>query len=328
MTASRTLQDDIDLLGGLLGEVIQAQEPVEAFALEERARALGKALRSGEEAAGEQLTALVTGLSIEEATVLVRAFTSYFRLVNLAEDNERVWRVRTREYRELPRPRRGSLREAIEIIAARGTSAESLRELLAQAEIRLVLTAHPTEARRRTTVAKLARVFAVLHELDERQPGVDDLARTRSRLAVTIQELWSSDEIRTVSPTPLDEVRAGLVYFDSTLVEVVPRLYRELEEAVEGAYPGAGIVVPPLLSFGSWIGGDRDGNPNVTAAVTLQTLGLMRQAALAFLERRVARLAERVSVSSLVTAPAGLLEPGARGRRRALPAAGGRAGAA
>jgi len=318
--ASRTLHDDIELLGGLLGEAIRAQEPAQAFALEERARALGKALRWGEETAGEQMSALVAGLSTGEATVLVRAFTSYFRLVNLAEDSERVRRVRAREHDALPAPRRGSLRDAIEIIAARGTSAESLRELLAQAEIRLVLTAHPTEARRRTTVAKLARVFAAIRELDERELGTDDLARARVGLAGTISELWSSDEIRAVSPTPLDEVRAGLVYFESTLFDVVPRLYRELEDAVERAYPEAGIVVPPLLSFGSWIGGDRDGNPNVTAAVTSETLGVMRRLALRFLERRVTRLAERVSVSSLVTGRAPLLEPALEASAERFPA--------
>ena len=309
MTVSRTLHDDIDLLGGLLGEVIQAQEPGEAFALEERARALGKALRSGEETAHEQLSTLVAGLSIDEATVLVRAFTSYFRLVNLAEDNERVRRVRAREQEDRTAPRRGSLREAMKIIAARDASAESVRELLANADVRLVLTAHPTEARRHTTVAKLARIFATIRELDERDHDVDDRAQMRTRLAGTIEELWSSDEIRVLSPTPLDEARAGLVHFDPTLFEVVPRLYRELEAAVESTHPGAGIVVPPLLTFGSWIGGDRDGNPNVTAAVTLQTLGLMRRLALDFLERRVTRLAERVSVSSRVTGRAPLLEP-------------------
>ncbi len=266
MTGSRTLHDDIGLLGGLLGEVIEAQEGTDAFALEESARTLGKALRSGDEAAGEQLAALVAGLSTAEAMVLVRAFTSYFRLVNLAEDNERVRRIRTREHNGFPAPRRGSLREAIGIIAARGTSAADLRELLGQAEIRLVLTAHPTEARRRTTVAKLARIFAGIRELDERDVEVAELTRTRARLASAIQELWSSDEIRAVSPTHLDEVRAGLVYFHSTLFDVVPRLYRELEDAVADAYPGAGIVVPPLLSVGTWIGGDRDGNPNVTSA--------------------------------------------------------------
>ncbi len=391
MTSSRTLHDDIGLLGGLLGEVIQAQEPAGAFVLEERARILGKALRSGEETAAERLAAPGGGLvdrgddrvgaRIHELLQALRSFewadlrcqaqntpanelvqvrvgldgscagdgrrsaTSgrrramaqptaprgkepatgswqrvadrsgtppdeprpvptrstqtrgdpYFSLVNLAEDNERVRRIRARGRKELPAPRRGSLREAIGIIAARGTSAESLQELLAQAEIRLVVTAHPTEARRRTTVAKLARVFAVIRELDDREVEAEELARTRGQLASTIQELWSSDEIRAVSPTALDEVRAGLVYFHSTLLEVVPRLYRELEDAVAGDYPGAGIVIPPLLSFGSWIGGDRDGNPNVTSAVTLQTLGLMRRMALDFLALRVGRLAERVS---------------------------------
>jgi phosphoenolpyruvate carboxylase len=307
--ASPRLSDDIGLLGGLLGEVIQAQEPAEAFMLEERARTLARALRSGDETAAEQLAALVEGLSVQETTVLVRAFTSYFRLVNLAEDNERIRRIRERERSEHPAPRRGSLREAIGIIAARGTSAASLQELLAQAEIRLVVTAHPTEAQRRTTVAKLARVFAVIRELDSTEIDADELARARAQLASTIQELWSSDEIRAVSPTPLDEVRAGLVYFHSTLLDAVPRIYRELEDAVEAEYPGAGIVVPPLLSFGSWIGGDRDGNPNVTPAVTLRTLGLMRRMALDFLTQRVGRLAERVSVSSVVTGPVPLLEP-------------------
>jgi phosphoenolpyruvate carboxylase len=306
---SRTLHDDVDLLGGLLGDVIQAQEATEAFALEERVRSLGKARRSGDESAGEQLADLVAGLSIDEATVLVRAFTSYFRLVNLAEDNERIRRIRAHERRESPAPRRGSLREAIGIIAARGTSAADLRELLAQADIRLVLTAHPTEAGRRTTVAKLTRIFAEIRGLDDREVEAEELAYTRARLASTIQELWSSDAIRAVSPTPLDEVSTGLVYFHSTLLQAVPRLYRELEAAIEDAYPGAGIVVPPLLSFGSWIGGDRDGNPNVTPAVTLETLGLMRRTALDLLGRRVELLAERVSLSSLVAGRAPLLEP-------------------
>ena len=138
----------------------------------------------------------VLGDSLEEATVLVRAFTTYFSLVNRAEDNQRVRRIRAHEHEAFPAPRRGSLREAIGIIADRGAGAAGLQELLAQAEVRLVLTAHPTEARRRTTVAKLARVFATVRELDERQLGPEGLARRRAQLAATIQELWSSDEIR------------------------------------------------------------------------------------------------------------------------------------
>ena len=127
MTPARILRDDIELLGGLLGEVIRAQERAEAFALEERARTLSKALRSGDETAREQLSALVEGLSIDEATVLVRAFTSYFRLINLAEDSERVRRIHAHERKSFPSARRGSLREAIEIIADRGTGAAACR---------------------------------------------------------------------------------------------------------------------------------------------------------------------------------------------------------
>jgi phosphoenolpyruvate carboxylase len=149
-----------------------------------------------------------------------------FASSNLAEDNQRVRRIRAHEHEAFPALRRGSLREAIGIIADRGAGAARLQELLAQAEVRLVLTSHPTEARRRTTVAKLARVFAKVRELDERQLGPEGLARRRTQLAATIQELWRCDEIRAVSPSVLDEVRAELVYFQSTLLDVVPRLSR------------------------------------------------------------------------------------------------------
>ncbi|MDP9366678.1 MAG: phosphoenolpyruvate carboxylase, partial [Chloroflexota bacterium] len=317
MPAARTLSDDVFLLGDLLGEVIQTQAGPAAFAMEEEARALGKAFRGGRREAGDELAALVAGAGVDEARVLIRAFTNYFQLVNLAEDNERVRRIRRREAEHHPAPRRGSVREAIRILADHGMGAADVQALLDRAEVKLVLTAHPTEARHRTVIDKLARIFAVIRDLDERRVLPDDLARARRRLAATIGELWSSEEIRAVSPTVLDEVRAGLVYFGSTLVHVVPRLYRDLEEALAETYPGAGLVVPSFLAFGSWMGGDRDGNPNVTPATTLETLGVMREAALRFLEGRVTELAGRISVSTWSAGPATLLEPAlADGRER------------
>ena len=187
--------------------------------------------------------------------------------------------------------------------------------MLAGAELRLVMTAHPTEARRRTTVEKLARIFARLRDLDERPPVPGDEAAARRAIAGTIQELWGSDEVRAASPTPLDEVHAGLVYFASTLHRVVPELYRELEAAVEEAYPGEEIAVPPLLTFGSWMGGDRDGNPNVTAAVTAEALEMMRTACLHLLEARIELLAQRVSLTERLVGPLGRAR---RTRSRAL----------
>jgi phosphoenolpyruvate carboxylase len=264
MPANRSLSDDVFLLGDLLGEVIRSQAGQASFELEEEVRALGKTFRTGSGAAGDQLAALVAGASVDEARVLIRAFTNYFQLVNLAEDNERVRRIRRREAETDPAPRRGSLHEAVRILADHGLTAADMQGLLDRAEVRLVLTAHPTEARRRTIIAKLARIFAVIRDLDERRLLPRDVARARRQLAATIAEVWSSNEIRAVTPTVIDEVRAGLVYFGSTLLQVVPVIYRELEEALAETYPEAALTVPTFLTFGSWIGGDRDGNPNVT----------------------------------------------------------------
>jgi phosphoenolpyruvate carboxylase len=317
MPTSRSLREDIHLLGGLLGEVIRTQAGQAAFALEEEARSLGKGFRAGRERSGDALAALVAAASDEEVRVLTRAFTSYFQLINLAEDNERIRRIRRREAEVHPAPRRGSLREAVRILADSGLGAREFQELLDRAEVRLVLTAHPTEARRRTIIDKLARVFATIRDLDERRLLPDDVDVARRRLASTVAELWSSDEIRAVQPTVLDEVHAGLVYFGSTLVRVVPQIYRDIEDALAEAFPGHSIAVPPFLRFGSWMGGDRDGNPNVTPQVTAEALRAMADAALRFFDDRLTELAGRISISTWATGPVGLLDPlleDARGR--------------
>jgi len=220
--------------------------------------------------------------------------------MNLAEDNDRVRRLRCRELDEAPAPRRGSLRDAIMRLAAGGTSAAELHDALARSEVQLVLTAHPTEARRRTTVNKLARIFALLRSLDERLPVPGEQEEVRRRIAAAVQELWATDELRAVSTTVLDEVKAGLIYFTSTLAQVVPALYRDLDAAVRESYPDHEVLVPPLLTFGSWMGGDRDGNPNVTPDMTAAALGLMKNACLTQLEQAIAALAGRITLSSRV----------------------------
>ena len=293
----RTFVDDHALLLELFTAVLTASAGEEAVALHERAAALGKRSRAGSSAATQELEELVAGLGLDDAQVLMRSLSRWFQLVNLAEDNERVRRLRRREHGLGDTPRAGSLRAAIQHLAERGTTAAELREMLDGSELRLVMTAHPTEARRRTTVEKLARIFARLRDLDERPPVPADEAEARRAIAGTIQELWGSDEVRAASPTPLDEVHAGLVYFASTLHRVVPELYRELEAAVEECFPGEEIAVPPLLTFGTWMGGDRDGNPNVTAAVTAEALDMMRTSCLHLLESRIELLAQRVSLS-------------------------------
>jgi phosphoenolpyruvate carboxylase len=308
-TAIRTFADDQDLLAWALREVIRVAEGDSALELHDRSVGLAGRVRAGEVGAAYELSGLVGDMSLADLQVLIRSLTCWFGLVNLAEDNERVRRLRAREARHVPAPRRGSPRQAIERLSESGTGAAELAAMLARAEVRLVMTAHPTEARRRTTVEKLSRIFGMLRALDERQPLPGDVELVRDQLVAAVQELWGTDELRAVSPTVLDEVRTGLVYFTSTLVDVVPTFYRELEAAVASSYPEREIPVPPLLSFGSWIGGDRDGNPNVTPAVTAETLELMRVACLRFLQQRVSDLASRVSLSARVTGPPDELEP-------------------
>ena len=299
MTSLRTFDADLELLGAALDDVCEASGAGEILALRRQAVELARLARAGDTAAGDRLEALIAGLEAPRIELLARSLTRWFQLINLAEDNERVRRIRARAEREAPAPRAGSIADAIHRLSDRGMGAEQLRALLAHAEVRLVMTAHPTEARRRTTIGKQARLFDELRALDERI-GRDPVA-ARARIRATVQELWGSDELRAISPTVIDEVRGGLVHFTSTLVDVVPRLYRELEVALREHYGEEDIAVPPLLRFGSWIGGDRDGNPYVTAQATVQTLALLREQCLRFLEGRVELLAGRLSFSARVS---------------------------
>ncbi|MEH3053222.1 MAG: phosphoenolpyruvate carboxylase [Patulibacter minatonensis] len=294
----RAFADDRALLREVLDRVIRAGEGEELLRTHHLAIALGERLRGGDESAAGELAEVIAALSSADLGTLARSLTRWFQLLNLAEDNDRIRRLRQRELEMGPRPRRGSVREAVHQIAADGVSAAELAGLLARAEVHLVMTAHPTEARRRTTLAKLARVFGLLRALDERRPTPDDQAVAADELTGAVQELWASDEIRAVSPTVLDEVQTGLAYLRTTIAETVPAIYRELEAAIAEAYPGADVPVPPLLRFGTWMGGDRDGNPYVTPSVTVETLAIMRAACLGFLRDQVIELSSRVSLSS------------------------------
>jgi phosphoenolpyruvate carboxylase len=299
-TGLRDFDSDVALLTAALDEVIAVEGGAELLELRGRAVDLTRRARAGDERAGDELADLVAGLDLATLEPLVRSLTRWFQLMNLAEDNERVRRIRARAGREAPAPRRGSVAAAVAELREAGIAGERLAELLAQAELRLVMTAHPTEARRRTTIDKQARVFDELRALDERLG--QELEPAQARIRATVQELWGSDEIRAIQLTVLDEVRGGLLHFTRTLVDVVPAIYRELELAVGGP-------VPPLLHFGSWIGGDRDGNPFVTAEATRETLALMREQCLRMLDEHMGTVAGRISLSERVAGAAPQLDP-------------------
>jgi phosphoenolpyruvate carboxylase len=275
---SETLDKEIHYLGKLLGEAIREQAGDGLYALEEEVRLGARARRRGDAEAAQRLEARIASLRVSEARLVARAFTIFFDLANLAEDRERIRELRDRERKRLPAPRSESAPAAVEALAGAGWSAGRVGDLLRSISIELVFTAHPTEAKRRSVRTKVWRLRQCLAELDRAELLEREREFLEARARSYLTELWQTDLMRPRRPTVLEEVEVGL-YFAATLWEVVPLLYRDLHGALQRVYPGSDFPLPPFLRFGSWIGGDRDGNPNVTAAVTGGALTRMRRAA-------------------------------------------------
>ncbi len=264
----------VRLLGNTLGDVIAEQEGEDVRALVERVRTLSVRAADGDEEAAAEVGALLDEVPPDRTEVLARAFATWFRLINLAEEQQRTHetldRDRTADHEGVDRD--GSVQEAVAALAAAGLSADEVRTLLGRLVVQPVLTAHPTEAKRRTVLTKLSRIGAFLAELDETDPVPWRRRELHQLLHEEITSLWQTDETRVRPPSVMDEVRNGLWWVEQTLVDVVPRVLEEFEEALARHWPDADLTVPPFLRIGSWMGGDRDGNPNVTTAVTEQAI--------------------------------------------------------
>jgi phosphoenolpyruvate carboxylase len=299
LTSRDFLSERIHRLGDLLGETIIEQEGRALFDRVEEIRALAKAGRSGDESAAERLVRLVDSLSLAESRGVVKAFASYFQLVNLAEEHERlrVLRERARTAAARKQPMDETLAEALGQLRDSGMSAAAVRELLARLEVKPVFTAHPTEAKRRTLLTKLGRIEETLDTLERPDAAPDDHALATEALREEIVSLWQTDETRAYRPTVIDEVRNGLYYFEATLFDLVPRLRRKLRRAFSATFPGESLEPSLFLRFGSWIGGDRDGNPYVTADVTEDTLREHKMTALRLYQRALDRLHGHLSTS-------------------------------
>jgi phosphoenolpyruvate carboxylase len=274
------LSEDIHLLGDVLGHVIRRQAGIEIFELEERIRILAKTRRQEDDPAIDaRLTHVVGGLTPNESELVARSFTTYFELVNLAEEQHRVRVLRERERDAHPKPLPESVAAAVAALRGAGVDEFEMRRLLDRLHIELVFTAHPTQAKRRTVLTKLRRISAALTELDVRDLLPAERLALEEQIRAEVTLLWVTDRSRTSQPTVTDEVRTGLFYFDTTLWDALPGVYHDMAVAVAQHYP---TLRPPdrFLAFGSWIGGDRDGNPNVTADVTAETLRLHRGLAL------------------------------------------------
>ncbi len=317
------MRQDVRLLGDILGEVIRDSAGPELLADVERLRhAVIEARRGARDAsagstgsawsAGDEIVALVASWSLERAELVARAFTVYFHLANLAEEHQRIRMLRERDTGTEP------VRESLASAAAElahDVGPDHLAELLASLRVHLVLTAHPTEARRRAVVSALRRVSGLLDALDDQRMGAADRIETRRVLHENIDLLWRTSQLRVKAMNPIDEVRTVMAAFDETLFRVVPVVYRELDRALSGPASGqAPSPVPAFLRFGSWVGADRDGNPFVTAQVTREAATIQAEHALRALEAATVRIGRALTVAEELTPPAPAL-------RRALATA-------
>ena len=274
------LRRDVRMLGFELGKVLKTHGSTGLYDLVEEVRHLAKQRRDGDDAADRRLTERIASLNDQQLDELMRALSCFFDLANLAEDRHRVRVLRERERSTAPAPREQSLGAAIAELYRRGHSAAQVQSYLDELEVDLVFTAHPTEAKRRTVRNLLRRLRADLIELDR----TDALPRERdelvSRIKADLDCLWETDTLRPDKPSVLEEVNRSLFVVDS-LWQMVPWLYRGTRQVLRRYYPDHTPTLGRVVRFGSWIGGDRDGNPFVTPAVTRETLARLRRAIIA-----------------------------------------------
>ena len=309
------LRRDVRSLGQILGRVMQEQsgevfyravEHVRQLAISHRERYQNQPIDPSTPTEQEPLGLaqdVISGLAVQDAYRLARAFTTYFELTNLAETNHRKRRRRAGMTRQPMQPQPGSFHGTVLRLRDAGHSLPDILAALAQIEVVPVFTAHPTEVARRTVLFKRHRIALALEQLDQ-VPLTERMASAlENSISAEIAALWQTDDVRRRQPTVRDEIALGLDYYRSIIIDAMPELYEELAFALSDAF-GASIdaaQLPTVVRFGSWIGGDRDGNPFVTPATTADALRLARSTVLSHYIRAIEVLVEKLSASDLQT---------------------------
>lgn len=270
------LRDDVRLLGNMLGQTLKEQVGQHIFDTVEQIRHLSKQTRDGDHNAKLQLDQLLSSLHEDELLPVARAFTQFLNLANIAEQYHRVRRRRAWQCMEDVKPQAGSLLELIPRLVAKGISGDALWQAILAMNVELVLTAHPTEISRRTLIQKYDDISDCLEILDKQKLSPQERSSVLAHLKREITAAWHTDEIRSHKPTPVDEAKWGFTAIEQTLWKAIPLFVRELDD-VTFAHTGRHLPLDHApIRFASWMGGDRDGNPNVTHSVTQEVLLLSR----------------------------------------------------
>jgi phosphoenolpyruvate carboxylase len=292
----KPLRDDVRLLGELLGETLRRQENHALYETVERVRGLAKSARGGNDADFQALTRVLEAMSVEEALPVARAFSHFLTLANIAEQHHRIRRRRFYERDPQAPPQIGSCDETLGRLRRAGVPPDTLHAVVVGLQIELVFTAHPTEVTRRTLMQKHRHIADLLALRDRPDLTMPEGRELLEALRIEIAAAWETSEVRRERPSPVDEARSGLVVFEQTLWDALPRFLRVLDEALL-AHTGRGLPMDAVpLRFGSWIGGDRDGNPAVTARVTETVCQLARWQAASLYLREVDALRYELSM--------------------------------
>ena len=292
------LSRDIRALGVLLGNVIRWQHGEAALQLVEDIRAQARQRRANAPQldASQVLAQHIAALDLDAKRILIKAFANYFQLINLAEDQQRLRVLRHREMHGHPSE---SLAEAVATLHHAGVSAAEVRHLLTTISVRLVLTAHPSEAKRKEVLVKLRHIADILAHREQHDLTPREHKRLDSALSEQIEALWQTRPTRRRQLIVADEVDFGLYFVTAVIMDAVTDLYAELSDVLTQYYAAEDwSELPPLLRYASWIGGDRDGNPNVTADVTLETLATHHRIAKAVYLEELAALGAHLTQSS------------------------------
>lgn len=295
----KQLRARVKLLGNLLGDIIRHQAGEKVLdAVETLRKGYLGLRRHANPSRRRALERFITKLDPITLGQVVRAFNVYFSLVNIAEEGFMHWE-RRRQVRRGGHLWDGSFHHTLGEFRRDGLTGSQVARLVSRLRYLPVITAHPTEARRLSVMEALRRLFVLNEDMDN--PGATPWDREvlERRLAAALQVLWRTNEVRVRRPTVLDEVKHGVFYFQESLFTAIPQVYRNLEHALVHVYgpEGEAITVPSFIRFGSWIGGDRDGNPNVKPRTTTRALYLQTQVALEEYLRRVATLSRQLSHS-------------------------------
>jgi phosphoenolpyruvate carboxylase len=298
------LRNDIRLLGRILGDTVREQEGDAIFDIVERVRQTAvRFARDGDPEAGKttraELAALLDPLSRDTTQAVVRAFSYFLQLANIAEDEHHIRRRRAHDLAGSP-PREGSLVHALDQLAESKVGQEAVADFFANAVVAPVLTAHPTEVQRQSLIRNHRDIAHLLDQRERLQMTPDEEAENDLGLANAILTLWQSRMLRPVRLKVLDEVKNGISYFRETFFTELPRLYIQVTQQLHKRYPEKNWALPPFFRVGSWIGGDRDGNPFVTAEILRETLRLQSAATLNHYLEEVHELGAELPLSDLL----------------------------